>query len=227
MTETNFRAIGATTYLCPTPTVLVGCAADADWQLDGATVPNLITIAWAGVCCTKPPMVSISIRRERHSHELVTRSGEFTVNLVNESLLEAMDFCGVKSGRDLDKFKALGLHAAPAKGLAVAPALAEAPAYLSCKVRQTIPLGSHDMFLAEIVEVCVRDEFFKADGSIDEQAMALVAFVHGKYRALGRELGFFGYSVASEEALKRRMPSAPKARTGQRKNAAAQGKRGK
>ena len=202
----GFKAIGATTYLCPTPTVLIGCAADGEWQTGGTTVPNLITVAWTGICCSKPPMLSISVRPERFSHDLIAASGEFTVNLIGEPLLQAMDFCGVKSGRDVDKFKTLGLTPIPAPLLAAAPAVAQAPAYLCCKLKQMIPLGSHDLMLAEIVEVCVQETFFHTDGSIDEQAMALVAFVHGKYRGLGKELGFFGYSVASEQALKRRMP---------------------
>ena len=207
MSGNSFWPIGPTTYLCPTPTVLVGCAEDAGWRTGGPR-PNLITIAWAGIVCSKPPTVSIAIRPERFSHGLVTRSGEFTVNLIGEPLLQAMDYCGVKSGRDLDKFEALGLHALPAAGLDTAPALAEAPAYLSCKVSKVISLGTHDLFLGEVVDVCVRDEFFLPDGSIDEHAMSLVAYVHGKYRALGDELGFFGYSVASEEVLSRRMPAA-------------------
>ncbi len=208
MDSASFRAIGPTTYLCPTPTVLVGCAADAAWLSCGANRPNLITIAWTGICCSKPPMLSISVRPERYSHALLTQSGEFTVNLISEELLHAMDLCGVKSGRDMDKFGSLGLHPMAAQGLEIAPALQEAPAYLSCKVRQVITLGSHDLFLAEIVDVCVRESFFNVDGSIDEQAMALVAFVHGKYRALGKEIGFFGYSVASEDVLRRRLPHA-------------------
>lgn len=200
----EYRSIGATTYLCPTPTVLVGCAGEA---ADASGVRhNLITVAWTGICCTKPPMLSISLRPERYSRELIAKTGEFTVNLIGEPLLAAMDFCGIKSGRDVDKFAALGLHAVPAPKLTVAPALGEAPAFLCCKVRQTLPLGSHDLLIAEIVDVCVRDEYFLSDGSIDEQAMRLIAFVHGKYRALGPELGFFGYSVASQEALQRRMP---------------------
>lgn len=206
----DFRAIGATTYLCPIPAVLVGCAADAGWKRGGNEKPNLVTVAWAGVCCTKPPMLSISLRPERFSHGLILRSGEFTVNLVGEALLYAMDFCGVKSGRELDKFQALGLTAIAAPKLETAPALAQAPAYLCCKVRQVVPLGSHDLFVAEILEVCVGERFFRADGSIDEAAMALVASVHGKYCALGGVKGFFGFSVASEAALRRRMPSPAK-----------------
>ena len=207
-----FRAIGPTTYLCPTPAVLLGCADGAANAPDGEPRPNLVTVAWTGICCTKPPMLSVSLRPERYSHALISKSGEFTVNLIGEPLVKAMDFCGVKSGRDVDKFQALDLHAIPAPSLSVAPALEEAPAFLCCKVRQILPLGSHDLFLAEIVEVCVRDTFFRDDGSIDEAAMRLVAYVHGKYRALGAELGFFGYSVAGPDALKRRMPAEPRKR---------------
>lgn len=203
MEEKGFRAIGATTYLCPTPTVMVGCAADDGWKR-GEGRPNLVTVAWAGICCTKPSMISIALRPERFSYGLIQQSGEFTVNLIGQSLLHAMDFCGVKSGRDLDKFATLSLHPAEAEPLLIAPALMEAPACLCCKVRQVLPLGTHDLFIAEIVQVHVNERYFREDGSIDEQAMELVAYVHGKYRALGSELGFFGYSVASEDALKRR-----------------------
>ena len=112
-----FRAIGPTTYLCPTPTVLLGCAGAATDPSGGESQPNLITVAWTGICCTRPPMVSVSIRPERYSHGLIEKSGEFTLNLIGEPLLRAMDYCGVKSGRDGDKFQALGLHAVPAPGL--------------------------------------------------------------------------------------------------------------
>jgi len=214
MQNSSFRTIGATTYLCPTPTVLVGCAANDGWK-SGQGAPNLVTVAWTGICCTKPPMLSISLRRERFSHGLIAASGEFTVNLVGEPLLHAMDFCGVKSGRDLNKFEALNLHATEAQPLTTAPMLAEAPACLCCKVRQIVPLGSHDLIIAEIVQVHVGERFFREDGSIDEQAMKLVAFVHGKYRALGSEIGFFGYSVASDKALKRRATVGMKQNTNQ------------
>lgn len=194
-----FREIGPTTYLSPIPSVLVGCADPANGMK-----PNLITIAWAGVVCSKPPMVSISIRKERHSHALVKNTGEFTVNLIGKDLLRAMDFCGVKSGRDVDKFAHLGITAIPAPGLEVAPAIAEAPAFLSCKVRQIIELGSHDMFIGEVQQVSVADRYFREDGSINEDAMELVNYIHGTYHAVSEPLGFFGFSVASEEALRRR-----------------------
>ena len=155
-----FRTIGPTTYLSPIPSVLVGCADPAN-----GIKPNLITIAWAGVVCSKPPMVSVSIRKERYSHAIVSQTGEFTVNLVGKDLLKAMDFCGVKSGRDVDKFAHLGLTAVPAPGLNSAVGIGEAPAFLSCKVRQVIELGSHDLFIGEVQQVSVADRYFKPDGS--------------------------------------------------------------
>ena len=193
----NFRAIGPTTYLCPIPSVMLGCA-------DDTHPANLITVAWTGVVCSKPPMISVSIRKSRLSHEIISNSGEFTLNLIGRELCEAMDYCGVKSGREVDKFAQCGLTAIPAPELARAPAVAEAPAFLSCKVTQVIELGSHDLFLAEVRQVCVQDKYFRADGSINEEAMELVSYVHGKYRALSDVMGFFGYAVASPEAKKRR-----------------------
>jgi len=195
----SFRTIGPTTYLCPIPAVMLGCAAPEGGD------PNLITVAWTGIVCSKPPMLSVSIRKERFSHDLITRSGEFTLNLIGRDLCRAMDYCGVKSGREVNKFAHLGLTAIPAPGLAHAPAVAQAPAFLSCKVHSIQELGSHDLFLATIVQVSVQERYFLADGSIDESAMQLVGYVHGKYHALGDALGFFGYSVASPEALERRM----------------------
>ena len=195
----SFRVIGPTTYLCPIPAVMLGCAAPEGGD------PNLITVAWTGVVCSKPPMLSVSIRKERLSHDLIARSGEFTLNLIGRDLCHAMDYCGVKSGREVNKFAHLGLDAIPAPGLAHAPAVAQAPAFLSCKVHSVQELGSHDLFLASIVQVSVQERYFLADGSIDESAMQLVAYVHGKYHVVGDALGFFGYSIASPEALERRM----------------------
>ena len=196
----DFRAIGATTYLCPVPAVLVGCA---DARGEHA---NLIAVAWSGVVCTKPPTLSISLKPERFSHGLISETREFTVNLIGEPLCRALDACGVKSGRDVDKFALLGLHPQSAPPLTCAPMLAEAPAALACRVTQIVPLGSHDLFIAEIQQVYVRDAYFTPSGAIDERAMRLVAYVHGKYRALGDELGFFGWSVAGKDALRRRAP---------------------
>ncbi len=195
--EQAFRAIGPTTYLCPVPVVLIGCQ-------DEAGKPNFMTAAWAGVCCSKPPIIGVGIKPERLSHGLIQRAGAFTVNLVSEELCEAADLFGVRSGREIAKPGAAGLHAMPAPPVA-APALAEAPAHLCCRLKQIVPLGSHDLFLGAVEQVYVGERFFRPDGSIDEAAMRLVGYVHGKYRALGAELGFFGYSVADEKVRKKRM----------------------
>ena len=198
----EFRPIGATTYLCPIPSVLVGCASPKDHPN-----PNLITIAWAGIVCSKPPMLSISIRKSRLSHLLISETGEFTVNLVGSSLCEAMDFCGVKSGRDINKFTSQGLTPIIVEPLKIAPAIAEAPVFLSCKVDRVIELGSHDMFIANILQVHVNETYFLENGSIDTEAMNLIAYSHGKYHTTSEMLGFFGYSVAKSHILKRRMPN--------------------
>ena len=195
----KFRSIGATTYLSPVPVVMLGCADPSN-----NIRPNLITVAWAGIVCSKPPMVSVSIRKERYCHGIIKNTGEFTINLTSQELCRATDFCGVKSGRDLDKFAEMNLTAIPAPGLSVAPAVAEAPAFLSCKVKEIIELGSHDLFLAEVVDVNIAQQYFTESGAINEEAMDLVGFVHGKYRAMSDVLGFFGYSIASDEALERR-----------------------
>ncbi|MBO5502241.1 MAG: flavin reductase family protein [Clostridia bacterium] len=195
----NFRSIGPTTYLSPVPVVMLGCA-----DPENNIAPNLITVAWAGVVCSKPPMISVSIRKERYSHGIIKNTGEFTLNLTSQALCRATDFCGVKSGREVDKFAAMELTPIPTPGLNVAPAVAQAPAFLSCKVKDIIELGSHDLFLAEVVDVNIAEEYFTESGSINEEAMELVGYVHGKYRAMSDVLGFFGYSIASDEALERR-----------------------
>lgn len=195
----SFRSIGPTTYLSPLPVVMLGCA-----DPENSIRPNLITVAWAGVVCSKPPMVSVSIRKERFSHGIISRTGEFTINLTSRALCLATDYCGVKSGRDVDKFADMNLTPIPAAGLTVAPAVAEAPAYLSCRVKDIIELGSHDLFLSEVVDVNIAREYFTESGAISEESMDLVGYVHGKYRLMSDVLGFFGYSIASDEALERR-----------------------
>ena len=133
------------TLLNPEPPVLVSCG--------GLDKPNLITIGWTGTICTQPSMVSISVRPERYSHHLIQESGQFAINLPTEALVRSVDWCGVKSGRDVDKFAACGLHSAPGSVLTDCPILEESPVNLECKVTQVIPLGSHDLFLAEVVSV--------------------------------------------------------------------------
>ena len=184
------------TMLNPVPAVMVSCGDE--------TEQNIITIAWTGIVNTDPPMTYISVRKERHSHDIIARTGEFVINLTTKDLAFATDYCGVKSGRDVDKFAAMNLIPMAAPGLTAAPAVAQAPAFLSCKLHSVTELGSHDLFLARVVQVSVQDRYFRPDGSIDEDAMELVSYIHGKYHATGEALGFFGYSLASPQALRRR-----------------------
>ena len=174
------------TLLNPEPPVLVGCGSPER--------PNLITVGWCGTICTQPPMLSISIRPERYSHRLIRESGAFVVNLPTEALVRAVDWCGVKSGRDVDKFAALGLTAEPAAKVDTV-LLAESPVNLECKVTQVIPLGSHDLFLAECVAVDVDERLLNDDGKLCLERAKLIVYSHGDYLALGRRLGTFGYSV--------------------------------
>jgi len=196
----KFRTFDPCTLLAPVPAVMVSCRGTA---LEDR--PNIVTVAWAGTVNSDPPMVSISLRKERFSHGMVEESGEFVVNLVDEARCKATDFCGVRSGRDVDKFAHCGLTAMPALGLQYAPAIAECPAYLACKVRQVLELGSHDMFIGEVVGVQVRDDLFNEDGSLHLERAGLVAYNHGVYQRTAEVLGFFGYAVARPDVLERRM----------------------
>ncbi len=201
MNESSYRAIGATTFLSPIPAVVVSCRGTQE----GFDADNLITVAWAGVVNSAPPMISISVRPERHSHPQILQSGEFIVNLIDRKLCKAADFCGVKSGRDVDKFAALGLSKRRVEGFGAA-AIASAPAFACCRVARHIPLGSHDMFIGQVEQVYVREDLFDADGSLHMNRADLIAYAHGEYFPLKlRPEGFFGYSVAREEVLKRRL----------------------
>lgn len=203
-----FRAIGPTTFLAPIPAVMLSCrGTEPGFERD-----NLITVAWAGVVNTAPPMISVSIRPERHSHAQIVQSGAFCLNLIGQELCRAADFCGVKSGRSVDKFAQLGLHARTVEGFP-APALDEAPAFLCCRVAQRIPLGSHDLFLCRVEQVYVSDALFDPDGSLHLARAKLVSYAHGEYFPLrAQPQGFFGYSVAREEVLRRRLGAPEKPR---------------
>ena len=196
------QALNPSTLLAPVPVVLVSCCGTHDGD---AEKPNLITLAWAGTVCSEPPMVSISIRKSRFSHQKILESGEFVINLVNEELLKVTDFCGVKSGRDLDKFAVCKLTAVPAAGLTIAPAVAESPLTLSCKVRQVIELGSHDCFIAEVIAVEAATKLIDKQDRLRLDRANLVAYTHGEYRTLGDLAGFYGFSVASPQVLARRL----------------------
>ena len=173
--------------LYPVPAVMVSVATPGE-------KPNIITVAWAGTINSDPPMLSISVRKERYSHDIIEKTGEFVVNLVNEPLTRATDFCGVRSGRDVDKFAEMKLTPVAVEGVSV-PAIAESPVNLACQVTQIIPLGSHDLFLAKIVSVTVDERYLDEKGTFHLNQAGLVAYSHGEYFALGRKLGSFGYSV--------------------------------
>ena len=200
MGEMRYTVMQPSTMLNPTPVVLVSCADPARPENR-----NMITLAWAGTVNSDPPMVSVSVRKERYSHGLIQDSGEFVVNLVDEAMARATDFCGVKSGRDTDKAKETGLRYMPADGMETAPAVQGAPVSLCCKVRRTLELGSHDMFIGEIVSVMVREELLDGNGSLHLEKAGLIAYSHGLYQKLGDVIGFFGWSVAREDVFQRRM----------------------
>ena len=196
-----YQSLKPATVLSPVPVVMVSCRGrEGELARD-----NIITVAWAGTVCSEPPMVSISVRKSRLSHAMILESGEFVINLVSEKLAKACDYCGVKSGREIDKFARLGLTAEPMEGLSVARAVAGAPVQLGCVVKEVKELGSHDLFLAEIVSVRAKEKLFDKKGKLCLDRANLVAYSHGEYFALGRKLGFFGFSVASPEVLKARM----------------------
>ena len=203
MAKHDKTQVGVSTILNPVPVVMVSCAGKDPQTEEGR--PNIITIAWAGTINSEPPMVSISVRKSRHSYELIKQTGEFVINMVNKQLCKPCDLCGVKSGADIDKFATCGLNAVKAEGLEYAYAIKEAPVSISCKVESVTELGSHDMFPAKIVAVTADSYLLDDNGRLCLDKANLVAYNHGEYFLLGKKLGFFGYSVASEEIIKKRM----------------------
>ena len=200
MSKPEYTLLSPSTLLSPTPVVLVSCADPK--QPDK---PDMITIAWAGTVNSEPPMVSVSLRKDRWSHGLIMDSGEFVVNLVDEKMARALDFCGVRSGRDTDKAKETGMSYMPADQMETAPAIEGAPLNLCCKVRQMLELGSHDMFIGEVVSVMVRQDLLDPDGKLHLEKAGLIAYSHGLYQKLGEVIGFFGWSVARDDVFRRRM----------------------
>lgn len=182
--------------LYPLPAVMVSCQGNDE-------KPNIITVAWAGTVCTNPPMLSISVRPERYSYHLIEESGEFVVNLTTQDLVRATDFCGVRSGRDLDKFKECHLTPLPSKCIK-APGIAESPVNIECKVREIKPLGSHTLFLADVVNVTIDDTYLDENGRFHLNQSGLVTYSHGEYFLLGKKLGTFGYSVAKKKTQKKK-----------------------
>ncbi|WP_230391673.1 MULTISPECIES: flavin reductase family protein [unclassified Oceanispirochaeta] len=181
----------------PIPAVLVSCGGKEEDY-------NLITVSWTGTVCTNPPLCYISLRKERLSHEIISREKEFVINLSTEKMAAATDWCGVKSGREFDKFKECGLT--PEKAAVVnAPLIAESPVAIECRVIEIKELGSHDMFLAEVLSVSVDESYLDAEsGAFDMQRAGLIASAHGKYCGLKPPLGHFGYSIKKKKKKKKK-----------------------
>lgn len=182
--KTNFKPGN---MLYPLPVVMVSC-------MDSDGKANIITVAWAGTICSDPPMVSISVRPERHSYDLIKQSGEFVINLVNAELTRACDYCGVRSGRNIDKFREMNLTKQKSS-IIDTPAIAQSPVSIECRVQQVVPLGSHDMFIAEVVGVMVDKSLLDETGKFHFNSCNPVAYSHGCYFTLGEQLGTFGFSV--------------------------------
>ena len=183
------------TLLSPVPPALVSCG-----MLEK---PNLFTVAWTGIVCSDPPQTYISVRKERYSYGLIKESGEFVVHLPTASLVRDIDFCGVRSGRDNDKIAATGLQLSPSFQV-TPPTVDKSPLSLECRVSQIIPLGSHDLFLADIAAVGVEERLVDAKGKLHLEGCRLLGYAHGEYYELGQKLGSFGYSVRKKPAPKRR-----------------------
>lgn len=177
--------------LYPVPAVMVSCGRENE-------KPNIITVAWTSTSCSSPAMVSISIRPERHPYNIIKETGEFVVNLVTEDLVYASDYCGVRSGRDVDKFEQMKLTPLESRTVK-APGISESPVNIECKVIQIIPLGSHDLFLGEVTGVTVDDKYMDETGRFNLSQAKLAVYSHGEYYGLGEKLGKFGYSVAKKK----------------------------
>lgn len=177
--------------LYPVPAVMVSCAREGE-------KPNIITVAWAGTVCSSPAMLSIAVRKERYSHAIISETKEFVVNLVTKKLTFATDYCGVKSGRDVDKFKEMHLTPQESQNVS-APGIAESPVNIECRVVDVKPLGSHDLFIAEVVGVTVDDGYMDSKNVFHLNDAGLVAYSHGEYYELGKKIGRFGYSVQKKK----------------------------
>lgn len=187
------------TMLYPLPAVLVSCGSVPEEY-------NLLTIAWTGTICTNPPMCYISVRPERYSYDIIRRNGCFVINLTTMQMAKATDFCGVRSGRDCNKFELTGLT--PGKASIVnAPTVQESPVSLECRVTEIKHLGSHDMFMAEIVNVQVDERYLLEDGTLDMASMNLMAYAHGRYFEVAHPKGFFGWSVRRKKNTRRNLDS--------------------
>ena len=181
----------------PLPAVMVSTA-------DKKGNTNILTIAWTGTVCTNPAMVYISVRPERYSYHMIKESGEFVINLTTEELIRATDFCGVRSGKDMDKWKECRLTEGKAVSLEYAPVIEQSPVNIECKVKSVQELGSHHMFLAEVTAVQADEKYMDENGKFELNKTGLLAYSHGEYLGLGKRLGTFGYSVRKKPAGKKK-----------------------
>ena len=182
--------------LYPVPAVMVSC------QREGGK-PNIITVAWAGTICSDPAMLSISVRKNRYSYDIIKETKEFVVNLTTKQLCRATDYCGVRSGRDVDKFKEMKLHKEKAQ-FVKAPLIKESPVSIECKVKDIIKLGSHDMFVAEVLSIDADENYIDEKGTFDISKCDLIAYANGGYYPLGKKIGKFGFSVQKRKSRKRK-----------------------
>ena len=181
--------------LYPLPAVMVSVT-------DGSGNDNIITVAWAGTVCTNPPMVSISVRPSRYSYKMLKDTGEFVINLTTERLAFATDYCGVRSGRDVDKFKELKLTKEKAD-FVKAPMIGESPVSVECRVKEILELGSHHMFLADVLAVHADEEYMDEKNKFQLNKSTLLVYSHGEYLGLGKKVGTFGYSVKKKKTSKK------------------------
>lgn len=188
MAKINFKP-GNMIY--PLPAVMVSCG-----DIDGES--NILTVAWTGTICTNPPMAYISVRPERHSYQMIKESGEFVINLTTENLIRATDYCGVKSGRDVDKWQECHLTKEKADTVKC-PLIEESPVNIECKVKEIKELGSHHMFIADVTSVHVDEKYMDEKNSFHLNDSGLIAYSHGTYFSLGRKLGTFGYSIRKKK----------------------------
>ena len=186
------------TMLSPLPCVLVTSGT--------MKKPNVMTVAWAGIVCSDPVLTYVSIRPSRYSYELIKKNKEFVINVPTWKMVGAVDFCGVKSGKKMDKFKETGITPVPSQNVA-APQIEECPITMECKVKSITPYGTHDMFLAEVVSVNIDEQYINEQGALNLDKAGLLAYAHGNYYSLGRNLGSFGFSV-NKTLLKRQQQMA-------------------
>lgn len=184
------------TMLYPLPAVMVSCGSKKEEY-------NIITISWTGTVCSDPAMLSISVRPERYSYEIIKKNGEFVVNLTTKRDVRALDFCGVKSGREVDKFKKMGLTSVKGEKVS-APIIKESPVNIECQLERIEKLGTHDLFIARVVCVQADKKYLDQKGAFNLKKAELICYSHGKYYQLGKEIGYFGFSVAKKKTQKRK-----------------------